>query len=338
MVWRWLLIFLITYTSVHSQERDSIYLFNGQVLIGNIKNAQLGALTIDDRDLRFVTIKMYKIKTINAAHRFKIETHEKELIYGILKRGSKDGWVKIHLDDGEIREMPILDLNEIIALEKKFFTRIDGNFSLGFSYTKSKDLGQLNLSSYARYIGEKTEYQLSISSISSIDSGVFSRDRGNADLFAGYNLSATWLVAAGIEYERNLELSISRRFQEFIGGGNKVILKKDLQLVILSGITFNQERSTSGTESGLLLELPITTRFNFYKYRKPNLQVSFFQTFYFGLTQKERRRYDANLNFSYELVKDFYITLNPYASYDNQPPEGDITFDYGTAFSITYKF
>jgi hypothetical protein len=69
-----------------------------------------------------------------------------------------------------------------------------------------------------------------------------------------------------------------------------------------------------------------------------NLQIKLSQAFYYSLSQKDRKRYDANFNFSWELIRRFWLTFNPYASYDNQPPEGNSNFDYGLAISITYQF
>jgi hypothetical protein len=44
------------------QQKDSVFLFNGQILIGDIKRVELGILTIDDIDLKLQSIKLYKIK------------------------------------------------------------------------------------------------------------------------------------------------------------------------------------------------------------------------------------------------------------------------------------
>ena len=99
MFYRLLAIVLIVIinpcTELHSQERDTIQLYNGQVLIGEIRSGQLGEITIDDRDLRNVELKAYKIKRLNTVQRFKIELHTKEIYYGTVKPSGKEGWVRI---------------------------------------------------------------------------------------------------------------------------------------------------------------------------------------------------------------------------------------------------
>jgi hypothetical protein len=338
--WQAILIIIAASLSseVYAQKKDTLFFYKGQILVGDIRGAQLGLLTIDETDLGLLQIKMYKIKAIKATRRFKIVTHTLEDYYGILQKSAKDGWVNIQLDNGEIVPYDILGINLIIALEKKFLTQLNGNLSAGFSYSKSSSIGQSNLSLNVQFATERLEYLLSISAIGSLDSSKYSRDRENAGLFISYSLSPDWFLGTGFGYRRNLELSIASRYQELIGAGNKIFTRRYWQLLALSGLTFNQEKSTSGKTSALLLEVPLIFRFDFFKYSKPNIQVNSSQSFFYSLSQKDRVRYDGNLTFSWELVRRFYLTLNPYANFDNQPPEGNSNFDYGLAISITYRF
>jgi hypothetical protein len=140
-------------------------------------------------------------------------------------------------------------------------------------------------------------------------------------------------------YQRNLELSLSRRFSEMLGAGRKVLVKNDLQLLLISGITLNQERTTSGENSGILYEIPIMMRFNYFRFRHPDLQISSIQTVYFGITEKVRVRYDSNNNFALTIIHNFSANLNIYTSYDSRPSAGsNSNFDYGTSFSLSYRF
>ena len=123
-----------------------------------------------------------------------------------------------------------------------------------------------------------------------------------------------------------------------LGAGAKAITKRDLRLYFISGLNFSNEHSTEGTSSGLLMEVPFMMWFSFFKFKDPNLQVSSSQTFYVGLTQAGRIRVDGNTTLSWELVKDFKLNFNVYNSYDNQPPSGGNTFDYGFSLGLGYSF
>jgi len=281
---------------------------------------------------------MRNIRKLTTFRRFKIQTNETVLYFGIMKESQKEGWTKVVEDNGDSVELRLVDIDLIVSLEKKFFKQLRGTLSAGFSYSKSSDIGQISLSSNVQYATEAFEYQVSASALWSIDSAGLSRDREDAGLFVNWNFQPTWFMATGFHYQRNLELSIARRYQELIGGGNKLFVRKSWQLLGLSGLTFNQEKSTAGTTPGLLLEVPLILKFDFFKYARPDIQISSTQSVFFSLSQAGRIRYDNNTTFSWQIIRYFYVTLNPYSNYDSQPPEGSSKLDYGITFNISYKF
>ena len=337
---KWLIIsaILLISENIYGQVRDSIFLYNGTVLIGDVKSAHLGEVTIDADGLQVMEIKQYRIKTIKTFHRCKIETNAKVIYFGTFDQSTKPGWAIIRTDGGQMVETPIIEISYIIPFEKSFINQLNGNFSAGFSFAKSSNLGQVNFSGKAQYATDKFDYELSMSTIGSIDSSRYSRDREDASFTVAYNLKAAWFIAAGLSYQRNLELSIDRRLQELLGAGNKIFSKKYWLLRATSGLSFSEEKSTDGTESGILLEIPVILRFDFFKYHKPNIQINASEAVFFGITQQGRIRSETNVYFSWELVRRFYLTFNPYASSDNQAPEQSSKFDYGTAISISYRF
>ena len=325
-------------SSAFGQTKDTIVFYNGQVLIGDIRGGAFGEISINDRDLKILQVKQYKIRTLTTDNRFRLETNDKQKYIGRLEKTGKDGWVNIILDNGDTLLTLITNISQIIAIEKKFFVGLDGSLSAGFSYAKSSDIGQVNLSSNIHYATNKLDYLVSLSMNGSIDSSKYSRDREDAGVFIAYSTGPAWFAAASFNYQRNIELSIARRYQEWIGGGNKVFVRQNWILMLTSGLNFNQEKSTAGTTSGLPFEIPIGARFNFFKYQNPNIQITSTQTVYFSLTQKGRVRFSSNTTFSWELIKNFRLNINPYTSYDNQPPEGNSNYDYGVAISLAFTF
>ena len=325
-------------SSAFGQTKDTIVFYNGQVLIGDIRGGAFGEISINDRDLKILQVKQYKIRTLTTDNRFRLETNDKQEYIGRLEKAGKDGWVNIILDNGDTLLSLITHISQIIAIEKRFLVGLDGNLSAGFSFAKSSGIGQVNLSSNIHYATNKLDYLVSLSMNGSIDSSKYSRDREDAAFFVAYNTGPAWFAAASFNYQRNIELSIARRYQEWIGGGNKVFVRQNWVLMLTSGLAFNQEKSTSGTTSGVLLEIPLGTRFNFFKYQNPNIQITSTQTVYFSLSQKGRVRFSSNTTFSWELIKNFRLNINPYVSYDNQPPEGNSNYDYGVAISLAFTF
>jgi hypothetical protein len=103
------------------QEKDSIFLYNGQVLIGEIQGSNLGTISIDDVDLKMQNVKLYKIKVLKTFQRFKIETVDKKIYYGSLKTFSKNGLVDIITDGGNHISIIMTDIFTMISMQGDFF-------------------------------------------------------------------------------------------------------------------------------------------------------------------------------------------------------------------------
>ena len=326
-------------TQLFCQGKDSIILYNGQILIGAVQSADLGAISIDDIDLKMQSIKLFKIRKLKIVERFKIETVEKSIFYGTIDPSTQDGWVDIHGTNGSVTTIHITKIYQLISMDNNFFTRLNGNVSAGFSFAKSSSIGQLNLSANVQYATKLFTYNLTTSTIASIDSSGFSRDNENAQFQVSYDLTPTWFIATAAQYQRNLELSIARRYLFMLGPGNKIFIRKTWRLLAATGITFSQEKSTEGVSSGLLWEVPIMFQFNFYKGQHPDIQISSTQSVYFSLSQPGRVRYDGNTTFSWQLIRYFYLNTSPYTNYDSKPPAGSTSnFDYGIVVGLSYKF
>ena len=335
----YLLATLFSVTTGFCQRADTVNLYNGQTLIGEIQGASLGTLYIDDVDMKIVKVKLYKIRKMNISETFKITTIGKQTYYGLLAATQKQGWGVVYDETGFSLPLALVDILELVPLNKEFVKRMVGNLSAGFSYAKSSDIGQLNLSATVGFATKRWEFQLQASEIGSIDSGKFSRDNESIQLFGAYTLSNNWFTAAAVQYQRNLELSIARRYLELLGIGNKLVVHDSWQLYAITGLSVTQEKSTEGVISPTALEIPLMFRFNFYKFSHPDIQISTSWTGYYNLTEKGRFRFDGTTSFSWQLIRDFYLTINPYSSFDTRPPSGTgAKLDFGVAMSLTYKF
>jgi hypothetical protein len=321
------------------QDRDTIYLYNGQVLIGAVQGANFGVISIDDMDLKMQNIKLFRIKKLVIYEQFKIELVDKRILYGSLRTSGKDGRADIVTNGGERINIHITEIYQLISMDNNFFTRLNGNVTAGLSFTKSNGIGQVNFSTNIQYATKHVEYQLMTSSIGSIDSGSYSRDNENFQLIATYDLDPTWFIATSFQYQRNKELSIAHRYLGLVGPGNKLIIRKNWRLGAITGITFSTEKSTEGVSSVLLYEIPIMLQFNFYQFHHPDIQISSTQSVYFSLSQSGRIRYDGSTNFSWQLIRYFYLNINPYTNFDSKPPAGSgSTFDFGIVVGLSYKF
>ncbi len=334
----WLGPFAILFAS-EDMPKDTIFLRNGEMLIGDIKELHLGMLSFDSKDVGLVSLKTSKIKTINSsADTLRIETSDKAIYYGALKPSGKAGWVII-VTELHHHMVEISSINSLLLYKNRFWDNLSGSVSSGFSYSRSSGIGQLNMNFSVTYTAKRLEISLSGSGIASIDTSSFSRDREDFDITALYNLKGMWYSLGSLDYQRNLQLSISRRFQESLAGGYKVVFSRNFQIMGLAGLSVSQEQSTTGIDENFLCEVPAGFSLDYYKFSHPNIQISSQHVFYTGITQWGRVRYDSNTTLNWELFKDFSFSLNLYLNFDSRPPDATAgSMDYGTVVGLSYKF
>jgi hypothetical protein len=325
--------------STFSQKKDTLYLLNGTDIIGEVKGIQMGVLTFDPDDANDITVQLRKINTIRAHTKiFRIETIDNKVYYAKLQPSDQKGFVKI-ITGTDTSHIWLRDINRLSTFESGIWKQFSGNIAVGFSYTRSSNLGRLNFDGALKFVSKSYEFNLTANQISTITDTTFSRDRENITLKGSYYFNATWFSSAYLNYQRNIELGIARRYQEGIGIGKKFLTKTRMQAKAVAGLVLNQEKSTEGYSSKTLVEIPFQLEYDLYKFSKPKIDLTFTQSVYFSLSQKGRVRNDGQLTVNWEMIEDLTLGLTFYNNYDNQSPvAGSRNFDYGIVFNIGYKF
>lgn len=338
-----ILLFTIIAGSCFAQapaSRDTLFFNNGEMLVGELKQMAQGRVSFDSDGVSVLTIKVYKLKSMHTTvSTLRIQTVDKQWLYGKLEPAtSRDS---IYFNDGTHRvKMAWKQISSIIPFRKHFFDQLDGKVSVGFSFSHSSSIGQVNLNGNVTYITRWLQTELTVSELGSIDSTGFTRDQETVQLASFHYINnSAWLVGGLASYQRNEELSLDHRYQGALVGGNKIVSETYFDMMVLSGISGNQEQSIDGVASGLLAEVPIILRLDYFKFQHPDLQISMSNAAYISLSQAGRYRYDGTIDFSWELVKDFYYTINLTSNFDSKPADtGSAKVDYGIVMGISYKF
>jgi hypothetical protein len=319
-------------------QKDTLHFKNGTIVIGEVQRIQMGVISFDPDDANDITVQLRKLSSIHAASRyFKIETVDLQIIYGKLLRSADSGYVNV-LFGVDTTKLALNNISNLYPIEKSFNERINGTIGAGYSYTRSSELGRLNIDATARYVDREFEVITSFSAISTIDNGDFFRDNEDAGLGLNHYFHTTWYSGAILNYQRNIELGIKSRYQEGAGFGNKLLVTRYFRLLAFSGIVLNQENSVDGVYSGLLTEGVLGIQFNVYRFEKPELDIDARQNGFISFSQS-RWRYDGNISISWEMVEDLDLQLSFYSNYDSRPPgENSANYDYGTVISIAFEF
>jgi len=321
-----------------TQVKDTLYFKNGTRLIGELKSISLGKVKFDDDNMDVLNIKVTQIRTVKAVtHIYRLETIDGKIYYTSLEPGSS-GKVLLKVD-GTAGEMDLEDISNLVPLKGKTEALWQGNISAGYSYAKSTGIGQFNSNLNLEYLTRKIDVMMNGSAIINQSDSSVEIDNATAGLFNSYLFTPVWEVNVFFIYQRNLEQGLSRRFQEGLGGGCNFISTAHMRSKLITGLVLNQEKSVEKVSSPGQLDIPIILNFNFFRFSKPDLTVNIKEDLFVGITKKGRLRQDGQLNIGWKIFTDFYINLQFYHNYDNQPPgQNSEKLDYGTVFSLSYKF
>ena len=334
-----LLLGIISGKLVSQTLKDTLFFKNGSMILGEIKTIRLGVISFDPDDANDITVELRNLRTITAPGViFRIETTDDHVLYGKLFPNAKPGYVTI-VGEKDTTEWLLEGISVLYPYKDAFWDRISGSVGLGYSYTRSSDFGRVNYDLSAKYVTKKDEISFNVNGIYSTTDTGFTRDQENAELKYNYYVGPTWFLTAFLSYQRNLELGISKRYQEGLGVGNKFLTTNHVYGWLRTGVAINQQTSTDDLKSGTLTELFGQVQFNFFRFTAPKISLDFSQAVFYSLSQSDRIRNSGQTNLSWELITDFNLNLEFYNNYDSKPPAtAASTFDFGIVFGVSYKF
>ncbi|ATL48709.1 hypothetical protein COR50_16925 [Chitinophaga caeni] len=333
-----LLFLLSSWSSSLSAQTDKLYLRNGTILNGTLRSINLGKINFDANDIGIVDVKITNARTLFAtSFQYRVSTVHQDVMYGSILPGKDSGSIIFASGKDSVNVL----LDDIVTLSKYrkgIMHQIEGNISAGYSFTKSSELGRINLDASLNTRSKNVALAFTGATITSIQGDSLARDLENASLQVSYYYLPDWYLLTYVNYQRNLSLGIGQRFQEALGTGYEFLKRSRMLASVGTGGILNQEKSLEG-DRNYTFEIPLLLQYDLFLFSSPNLSFSFKQQLYFGISQKGRIREDGETRLSYEVISDLTISLVFYNNYDNQPPAGSVrNFDYNMVVNVGYKF
>lgn len=327
---------------LHPGETDVIEFMDGDRIKGKVKKIQRGELILDPDKLEdLVTIKLRNIKSITARRKlYLIESVANIRYLGILEPGRGPGWVKI-IQAKDTTELFVEDLDNIENMDDNFWKRLDGSASLGFSYSRSSNIGRVNESHNMTYSTKNWLFLTSGDLMYTIDNAFKGIEKADLAVQAYIEFWKKWFAVSSIQFQRSTELGLSARMQAAEGVGPILIKNRRNDLRAASGFSVQKEYSTDSVNSGraVSLEIPLFINYYLYKLGTPELTLQATNSIFFSLSEAGRWRADQNITLYWKIVSHLNLNIQVYLDYDSRPP--DVTaqkVDFGTVFSIGYSW
>lgn len=323
--------------SAPEPEHDTVWLKDGQVLYGSLKDLEVGVFTFNANTIGDVKLKHFDLVSLRATTKtYRISTlHDGELIGWMYPMDT--GWVQVvHLLD--TTQLRISELVSIEGLEEGFLKRWSGQINAGYSYTRSSQISRYNADAAIQYRGENVELHLSGASIFTGIEDSLVREREEVSSLLNVYFADHWSVFTGLIYQRNQTLGLQYRYQGGPGVTYIRYFNNQVRIAFGGGTVANREANFSGVELNSI-EGVIQMTFYFFRYQSPKITLSTEQAGFFGFTESGRFRHDGEIRLAWEIVSDLSLNLQLYDNYDNQSPQtGGPLLDYGVVMGVGYSF
>jgi len=317
---------------------DVVILKNGDRISGNIISLEHGILALKTSNMSTLNIEWPAVRSISSKYAFAIEQIGGAKRYGVIS--TTDDGARLTVRTGEESvEIPIAEVERISQFSPRFWDRIKGNLSVGFTYAKASavSVGSFNFNSYYRSTNIDGSLFASSNTTKTSSEGTKQRDViSSTVLFLQQGRNFWGLIGSA---ERDQELGIDARL---VGGatlGRRFVQTPITELTGSAGVVATEEWAAGGGQPTTNLEGVVTASWQVFKYIEPKTTLDLDLAFFPSLTESGRYRGTGNLSLIHKFVGDVTVGITAYLSYDNRPPEpGAAITDYGVTFNIGYSF
>ena len=334
-----LLLFLLALngTAYAQAKTDVVTLANGDRITGEVSKLDRGQLEYKTDDEGTIYVEWDKIVSLEAKGQFEVTTTDGRRFLGSLAAGNPRSIAVVGISGTS--SLPTEDVTTILPIGSSFWKKLDGSVDVGFSYTRSSHISQLNLNTATRYRKPSFEAQLTASGTLTQNGEDGERD-DRATLQAAYLRfrGQRLFVMAGAGFESNESLGLVLRSQGAVSAGPRLVNTNRAQVTIGAGLAVNEEQSVDADPTQNLEGL-LTFRQSYYRYDRPKTNVDIGLQYYPSLSNWGRQRIQLDANAKREVWKDVFISVNMFDTFDSRPPsQGADRNDVGVVLSFGWSY
>ena len=322
---------------VYAQKTDVVTLANGDRITGEIKRLERGRLEFSTDDAGTLYLEWDKLVTLLATTRvFDIVTTDDQRYLGSLGPSLPRSLTIVQASGSATLAMD--QVTWISPIGTGFWNKLDGSVDVGFNYTRSSGIAQLNLNSATSYRRPGFEARTNVSFTGTATEDSDGRDdRGAIDL-AYLRYREGWVVTGSSRFETNESLGIELRSQVGGGIGPRLVNSNRGQLFVGGGLVVNWEDAVD-VETTTNVEAVFYFESSFYTYDRPKTTLDVKFQYYPSLSDFGRQRMQLDASVKRELLKDFFLSVNLFDSFDSKPPNTAFdTNDFGIVLSIGWTY
>ena len=317
---------------------DVVTLRNGDHISGDIHSLEFGILTLSTDNMDSLSIEWPAVRAVTSKFEFAIERRDGTKYYGAIATSADGADLVIRGGAGSV-SIPMGEVERISRFSSRFWDRINGGLSVGFSYTKSSSIQVSNVNFNANYRSTAIDSSLAFSSNTTKDSSGSTTDRqllSGAVQFLRQSRNFWGLLGS---LERDQSLGIDARLTAGAGIGRRFVQTSFSELTGVVGLVGTEEWIVDKPEPRASVEAVAGGSWQVFRFIEPKTRLNLSLYVFPSLTESGRYRSTGDLSLTHKFPHDVTVGLTGYLSYDNQPPEpGAEKSDYGVTFNLGYSF
>ncbi len=317
---------------------DVAVLKNGDRYKGEIKSMNDGMLTFKTDAAGTISLKWTHIVQLVSIYEYQIEVSSGQRYVGTLAEPDNPGEMKIFKGLGAV-SIPIEEVVGIATMESGFWNRLDGAVNFGLNYTQSNDAFQYNFNGNVTSRRPRTVSNLIWNSTFNKQGGGDSASqqmvRFSHNRYLKPKVGLLWLS----QLESNRAQGFDLRSTVGAGVSRALIQRGGEDLVLLGGAVYVREEITDSNGSDGTAETLMGVEYDKYSYDHPKHSLTV-QLFTFrNITSPSRHRAQASVTLSWEVIRDFNVSIGVTDTYDSRPPtEIADRNDVSVVTSVGYTF
>ena len=334
--------FVCFLTPVMADKTDVIILENGDRITGEVKGLVSGQLELKTDYMGTVFVDWEDIQELVSENGQQIELSNGDRLVGTLDKPKTDmadrDLIIIHTDEAQL-EVNSASVVRMYPVGGEFWDRMDLSIDFGFNFDKNSSVGKYNLLIDGIYRDPEFITMGRISSELTTQNDADNTKRNVLSLNHMSYLEGKRYSSYFGSMEQNDQLGIDLRTLLGLGYGWVPISTGRNWFTWGLGVAANQEKPIDGSESDINFEAVGTVRYQYYKRSIPKRTLDIYFQVFPSITQWGRVRADFTADARWEIVRDFYIGMEVYTSYDGEPAAfEDAEIDYGVRTSVGLKF
>jgi hypothetical protein len=317
---------------------------NGDHITGEVRRLESGQLQMKTDHIGTIYLDWTHIVSLTTTQQVQIELIDgRQLLGPAPEPASSPGAIRLLTSQPGQMPVPVeVPISEVVQLKRiiggeSWLDRLEGNVSLGYSYTSASSLQTADFSGDIGTRNSKREWKLSLDSQTTRQSGGTSTQRDALVLAFDAFLPNHYYRESSLQFTRNEELGLDLRSQIGQTVGKYFVQRQGIEWRAGAGLAASNETGSDG-EHRRSIWAQLTTDLFIFRWDHPKTNVSANLQLLPSLNEGGRVRLETSLKVKHELVHDFFVQISFNDSYDNRPAETARTNDWNVATSLGYSF